>query len=85
MAVSASSVQAEARVPLRDQPRLDGDSLCYRRDYDAAHLKRHPGPARQRALLLLKKDATGIANGRRRHVRSQAAARRVEWNLHGGQ
>ena len=35
-------------------PRKDGLSACFRRDYDAAHLKANPAQATQSILLSLK-------------------------------
>jgi hypothetical protein len=54
------AAQAE-KDPLRDLLKSDSDGLCYRRDYDAAHLKRHPGQATQSVVLSFRKDATRIA------------------------
>ena len=44
--------QADPRDKL--MPRKDGQSACFRRDYDAAHLKVHPGQATQAILISLK-------------------------------
>lgn len=57
---SASAAQAQTRDPLRDLLKSDSDSLCYRRDYDAAHLRRSPGQATRSVLLSFRKDATRI-------------------------
>lgn len=56
----ALTAQAEAKDLLRDRLKSDHDGLCYRRDYDAAHRKRHPGQATQTVLLSFRKDATRI-------------------------
>ena len=57
---SASAAQAQTRDPLRDLLKSDRDSLCYRGDYDAAHLKRNPGQATRNVLLSFRKDATRV-------------------------
>ena len=58
--LALAAVQAQAKDPLRDQLKSDQDGLCYRRDYDAAHLRRVPGQATQTVLLSFRKDATRI-------------------------
>ena len=59
--LAAAPAHAEpARDPLARLMKSDGDSLCFRRDYDAAHLKRHPGQATQAALLSFRNDAVRI-------------------------
>jgi hypothetical protein len=52
----ALSCAAQAQDDPRDKlmPRKDGLSACFRRDYDAAHLKANPAQATQSILLSLK-------------------------------
>ena len=54
--LGALSCAARAEDDPRDKlmPRKDGMSACFRRDYDAAHLKANPGQATQSILLSLK-------------------------------
>ena len=47
-----------AEGPLEKLLKSAKGSLCYRRDYDAAHLERHPGQATQSVLLSYGKDLT---------------------------
>ena len=52
----ALSCAAQAQDDPRDtlMPRKDGRSACFRRDYDAVHLKANPAQATQSILLSLK-------------------------------
>jgi hypothetical protein len=60
-AVAATPLAAQAeKDPLRDLLKSERDGLCYRRDYDAAHLRRHPRQATQSVVLSFRKDATRI-------------------------
>lgn len=54
--LAALSCAAQAQDDPRDKlmPRKDGQSVCFRRDYDAAHLKANPAQATQSILLSLK-------------------------------
>jgi hypothetical protein len=56
-------------APVRAEPAADPlgpllksrtDSLCYRRDYDTAHLASHPGQVTERILLSFRQDAVRI-------------------------
>jgi hypothetical protein len=49
-----------ARDPLARLMKSGGDSLCFRRDYDAAHLKRHPGQATQTVLFSYRNEEVRI-------------------------
>lgn len=49
-----------AADPLGPLLKSKTDSLCYRRDYDAAHLASHPGQVTERILLSFKQDAVRI-------------------------
>jgi hypothetical protein len=62
LAVVAAPLAAQAeKDPLRDLLKSDGGGLCYRRDYDAAHLRRHPRQATQSVVLSFRKDAMRVA------------------------
>jgi hypothetical protein len=58
--ISTGAHAQSAENPLVRLLKSDTDSLCFRRDYDAAHLKRHPGQATQTALLSFRNDAVRI-------------------------
>lgn len=58
----ALSCTAQAQDDPRDKlmPRKDGQSACFRRDYDAAHLKANPAQATQSVLLSLKYEGGNV-------------------------
>ncbi|KQW21353.1 hypothetical protein ASC80_14795 [Afipia sp. Root123D2] len=57
----AAIAQAEpAADPLGRLLTSKSDSLCYRRDYDAAHLASHPGQLTERIVLSFRQDAVRI-------------------------
>jgi hypothetical protein len=61
VAFSASCASAEAEKDLLgDQLKSGRDGLCYRRDYDAAHIRRHPGQLTQSVVLSFRNDAVRI-------------------------
>lgn len=53
---------AQAQDNPRDKlmPRKDGQSACFRRDYDAAHLKANPRQATQTILISLKYEGGNV-------------------------
>jgi hypothetical protein len=60
-----------AKGPLEQLLRSDTDSLCFRRDYDAAHLRRVPGQLTQSVVLSFKGDQVRIMlrqQGRERYI-----------------
>ena len=60
LALAATARAEPAADPLSGLLKSKTDSLCYRRDYDAAHLMSHPGQATERILLSFKQDAVRI-------------------------
>jgi hypothetical protein len=52
--VLGASARGEDDPLAKLMPRRVGSSACFGRDYDAAHLKQHPGQATQSILLSLK-------------------------------
>lgn len=59
------------------------DSLCYRRDYDAAHLANHPGQLTERILLSFKQDAARIEL-RQQGRKPRYAVASCAWAEHAG-
>jgi hypothetical protein len=61
--IAASCLVARAAPvddPLSRLLTSDSDSLCFRRDYGGAHLKRHPAQATQAVLVSFRNDAVRI-------------------------
>lgn len=55
------AAQAEpSNGPLDSQLKSKTDSLCFQRNYDAAHLKRHPGQMTEAIALSFRKDGVRI-------------------------
>jgi hypothetical protein len=61
-ALSAAVCAAQAQDDPRDKlmPRKDGMSACFRRDYDAAHLRANPAQATQSILVSLKYEDNNV-------------------------
>ena len=57
----AATTRAEpAADPLGPLLKSKTDSLCYRREYDAAHLANHPGQLTERIVLSFRQDAVRV-------------------------
>lgn len=60
LAFAATTRAEPAADPLGPLLKSKTDSLCYRRDYDAAHLASHPGQLTERIVLSFRQDAVRV-------------------------
>jgi len=58
----------------------EGGSVCFSRQYDAAHLKRHPGQATRSAMLSFKADAVRVMLDQKGHKEPLYIVAGCEWN-----
>jgi len=58
----------------------EGGSVCFSRQYDAAHLKRHPGQATRSAMLSFKADAVRIMLSQKGRAEPLYIVAGCEWN-----
>lgn len=60
VALSGTAQAEQPNGPLDSLLKSKTDGVCFRRDYDAAHLKRHPGQKTETIMLSFRQDAVRI-------------------------
>ena len=60
LAFSCATRAEPSNGPLDSLLRSKADGVCFRRDYDAAHLKRHPGQMTEAIMLSFRRDGVRI-------------------------
>jgi hypothetical protein len=83
LACAAIAHAEPAADPLGRLLTSKSDSLCYRRDYDAAHLASHPGQLTERILLSFRQDAVRIEL-RQRNRKPRYIVANCAWAEHAG-
>lgn len=75
--ISAAAGQAD---PLSGRLTSPTDSLCFGRDYDAAHLRRHKGQLTQAAMLSFRSDAVRVMLRQKGRAAPVYLVASCEWN-----
>jgi len=75
--ISAASGETD---PLSDRLTSPTDSLCFRRDYDAAHLKQHKGQLTDAAMLSFRSDAVRVMLRQKGRAAPVYLVATCEWN-----
>jgi hypothetical protein len=70
--------------PLDNLLKSKTDSVCFRRDYDAAHLKRHPGQMTKTIMLSYRKDGVRIELKQKDRKASRYMTAACDWSENRG-
>lgn len=80
LALSCATRAEPSNGPLDSLLRSKADGVCFRRDYDAAHLKRHPGQMTEAIMLSFRRDGVRIELKQKDRKASRYIAASCDWS-----